>query len=1608
MKKILFALLCVLCAGSSYATRYKISDIYELAKANNTEELAKVSNINGHDMYKDTAICHAIKDGNVEAYKLLLAHGAKADHACTKKIPEQDYNKFMDKVAASSATKTTGFLGLSKWLWGALGLGVVGTGAVIAASGSGGGDSGTADNTNKCDGYIASCDTGYKVVDTCQSGNTTMVKCEFDDEHYVKQNGQVYEKLNCQNGGTQVGNTCQCITGYIGDNCETFDNTNFFLDPTDSQIYPKLNCQNGGTQNANTCNCVTGWEGTLCDTPASCTGYDHTSNATCPEGYTTGSSCLSGTTTKYMCDTLIPLNCSNGHQEGTVCSCDDGWEGTLCDTAHSCFPANEGSSMYAGGCPEGYQLTNVEICQSGNTSYYECALIPLNCSNGHQEGTVCACDTGWEGTLCDTPHDCGADYVSACTGGYEILNTCVSGNNTLVKCHPIQCGANAIWSAAGCICEPGYENWVFGVGCSVPGINDTENPKNKYIYSTTNENVVGIETNDLNTENLYIIKTSDGNVTGLPSGVQNVVRNIYINKTGTGDIYGTTSFDNPGNILIENSGTGYVNGVYGTAVTIYNNAGTDDRDRVINIHNTNNTENVYGMLLDNNGTLYNAFVGDNFNSAGINITNNGANNVYGMAAGNGKVVKIINMEGNGGYGSGGDGGIYISNTGGGNVYGLYSPLSKIENVSNSGYGCVNGLIYIVNNGGSGNFYGIYGNDITNVVSETGMYASGDIIMVTNDYHLGNIYGMYAVGENGIAINAMGGVGTIDITGSNGTIYGMRGNEVHNAVVNNGVHGTGTINIVHDSYSSDIYGMYGKNVYNESYGQTTSEINIQNSSSSGSISGMYSDDGGNVINSGAINITNFGYKYNQYNFSNNEVCGIYLRSDGGSVTNSGTINIANFGYRWRGAVGIFSGTDGSVTNSGTININGSAGSGIFGDFGSIVENFGTINVHHVDVGSSYGAAVATGTLRNYGSINISSAGEVIGIYGGWTLLNANNVVINAIGNYSVRGMEIQYFSDELHSATNSGTISINNVGTGTVYGIRTEDSSFGTGLSIITNTGTINITRNSYTDPQDNTIVYEPTGTSGNVFGIYAQSNSTVNNSGDINIETNGNAYGIYVESGSTVTNTGTISITTSGTAYGIYAEGNSTVTNSGTITLNGVSCNGTTCNGSSSYGNHIVLNGSSLLNKGIMSAPQMNLNSMGGKVIAGLGSQFVVDNELSGDLNIGADIVYNGNQTTYIAENMIDAGDISKLNVRSASAMFDASLADNGKDVVMTMKQFTDLTDNASLAQFLADNYAKGNGNDLFTALKSLENMSAFNGALAGLTGLDTFTQFAHEDLSAMREISFSMNNKLFENSGRDSFDISDSMGYFSFSDSHNGGSGRYGISNDKITDKLKLGYGMAMANINTNDGHGMNRQNKMWLFYMPLTYADEGYELVIAPKAGFANSEYNRRGYNNMNYEGVIEKRIFGLMNDLRYPLTFGNWTFAPDLAFNTIVYEQSGHEEDKEFALVIPDDRTVSVETGLGLYTKYEKTLQDGSRFKLNSGLMVYREFGDTYDIKLGIRGMDGTFSLYNNDYEYRGAASIGFDYTAGRLHVYGNAQYFMDDDNYMNVKGGVSYRF
>ncbi|MBD5388960.1 hypothetical protein HDR63_01750 [bacterium] len=820
--------------------------------------------------------------------------------------------------------------------------------------------------------------------------------------------------------------------------------------------------------------------------------------------------------------------------------------------------------------------------------------------------------------------------------------------------------------------------------------------------------------------------------------------------------------------------------------------------------------------------------------------------------------------------------------------------------------------------------------------------------------------------------------TITITNkSDAVIYGFF--SPHYEAYNNGI-----IVITNES-DSDVYGMYVDEISANAYSDTSSNTGVIDISSkgSGNIYGLYIFAGANAL---VLNENSTGASTGIIRIKSETdkgTYGIYAESvllNAASELNSTATGIIDITSAGTGNVyGLYSSGDlaynvDGVRGRGIIRINHNSSGNVYGLYSKKNDASGTPRWHNND---------AHPNLESIISIMNNSSGKAYAIYSGESSYNDSGDGFESIINMANIGSGRAVGMYGTKEISNSGTINIHNLGDGVAVGIYADGAN-------VTNSGAITIDRTPFTDD-----------------------NLTDDTSDDVTYtaksERGGTAIGIYATSGAIVNNSGTITINGADTAYGIYAENGATVTNTGTISIDGVSCDGATCSGSQTYGNHIVLNGASLINAGTMSAGTLNLDDMGGNIVATQGAKFVAENDISGTLNISSDIVSDGFDTTYIAENMIDAGDVSGLRLKSGSAMFDAKLADNGNDVVMTMKSFDALTDNKSLATYLANNYARGAGAEFFGGLKAGATRAEFNTILNGLSGMNAFTQFDREDMSAMREINFSMNQQMFMNADRDEYDISGSMEHFSFSNSSNGGSGSYGISNSRMSDKWKLGYGLAMANIGTNDDLGTNRSNQIGLFYMPVTYTNDAVEFISTPRVGFAKSHYSRRGYNNLNYDGYIEKQIFGFNNDLRYPVSFGHWTVAPDLGFNAMMYRQSGHESDQAFSLIIPADEIYTVEAGLGLFTKYERPLTSGASLRFNAGLMAYRELADTYNMKLGIRGLDGTFNLYDDAaHDYSGAATFGLDYQAGRLSLYGNAQYFVDGDAYMNVKGGIRYRF
>ena len=723
---------------------------------------------------------------------------------------------------------------------------------------------------------------------------------------------------------------------------------------------------------------------------------------------------------------------------------------------------------------------------------------------------------------------------------------------------------------------------------------------------------------------------------------------------------------------------------------------------------------------------------------------------------------------------------------------------------------------------------------------------------------------------------------------------------------------------------------------------------------------------------------------------------------------------------------------AITNAGDGNVYGMCGTGDYGK-GYVSGAYAFDDSSSSSSSSSSNAIAITnaGDGNVYGMFSNAENAYIHGAEADNNSLASNTISITNEGNGAIYGM---YGSNVTSSygVYSNNAITLTNVGNGNVYGMYgTESISNSSGDTITINSLGGNYSK-TYVDNNGNkqteTVL---TSENNNVaVGIYADVATSVENAGNIVIkreaciddkgtpetddditytptDRTGTAYGIYVKGDGytkqSVTNSGTITIDGIDDAYGIYVYNgtNTTVTNTGTIKLNGVECIGD-CSGGTTNGKYIVLNGGTLVNAGTMTAKTMNLDDMGGDVVATKGSTFNVQDKLSGTLNVSADAVQNGFDTTYQLSDVIQAGNTDELKLASQSAMFDAQLSANKNDIMMTMKSFDKMTDNKSLASFLDKNYAQGNNENFFNTLKSFKTGSAFSSSLNSLTGKETLSQFNYEDLSAMREVSLAMNELMFNNQEQPMFETMGTINSFGFRNDSSSIS-QYAIGRKRINSKFNIGYGMSHTNVSSDDDNDTTRRNQIFQAFIPMGYAYKGWQMISTPQMGYARGHYNRKGFNDTTYEGYIEKRIVALTNEARYPMQFGNIELAPTVELNAIAYNQKGKEDDKAYALTIPSENNLSVEAGLGLHAKSQI-----GNLKLNGGLMVYQEFADPYNIKMGMQGMEGTFDLYDNRSKYRGVGTFGFDYSVGDLNMYGNLQHFIEDDNHTKFKTGLKFKF
>lgn len=878
------------------------------------------------------------------------------------------------------------------------------------------------------------------------------------------------------------------------------------------------------------------------------------------------------------------------------------------------------------------------------------------------------------------------------------------------------------------------------------------------------------------------------------------------------------------------------------------------------------------------------------------------------------------------------------------------------------------------------------------------------------------YGMKVDNENGSLINN----GTINImAGATGSVamYGEKGtiSNGKKGVINMGVSGTvmkatdatisneGTITLANTASTA-------MRITNNGTAQNAASgtINVNGSNSYA----LAADDGATATlnNAGTININNGATgSYAMYgkNATLNNAGAINVLQSGttamftqvGELTNKGKINLAA-----ADAIGLYV-TEGQAVNaSGAIidvNSNGKA-MNVVGT-GSIT-NSGTINLNAANAHGLY--AQNGGTATNLGTIKLNSSGMAYGMYGSGGAKLTNNSSING----KVENAYGMYGSN----MTNAGTISITGTGTGASYGMR---STGGT----VSNTSQIEVTASQ-------------------AYGIELTGAGTATNSGTITVTGTGNgtSYGMYGSDGAQLINKGTINVnSTSGTAVGMYATGiGSSITNTGNIVLNGVSIttdysgisssddpdtDATNCT-SAGCGNFIkVENGATFYNNGqVSSASAMNFNLMSaantGTIMLARGGSFEAP-EISGEITAAADIVTEGNETTYVNENSF-VGQDSGIKLNSGSYLFDAYLVTNeagNQDVVMTMKNFADVVDNGSVANFLSSNYTLGTNMDMYSILKAAGDATSFTTAVAEQMGLNLIPSFAKQNMDIVKAVNRHMSQTLFANQSSNDvramfdfvYDYREQDGVNMLSGYEDNAATAYALFDRKYNNNFRYGLGVSFTRYESDYDNGSSRDEVVAQVLAPLIYTTEGLKAVSMPRLGIGWGEYKRR-IGSDESKADVKNYYYGITNEVRKEIDLGTVTLEPTAEFNILgLYQDSTKEKN---GLEVKSANNLSVEGGIGLYARKSFSIMEENDLTLRAGGSWYHEFNNPYQAaRARIAGMLGSYQMDTYDVERdRGILSVRMDYKHDRFDFYFEANKFLEEDDGYALSAGLGYKF
>lgn len=880
------------------------------------------------------------------------------------------------------------------------------------------------------------------------------------------------------------------------------------------------------------------------------------------------------------------------------------------------------------------------------------------------------------------------------------------------------------------------------------------------------------------------------------------------------------------------------------------------------------------------------------------------------------------------------------------------------------------------------------------------------------------YGMKVDNENGSLINN----GTINImAGATGSVamYGEKGtiSNGKKGIINMGVSGTvmkaadatisneGTITLANTASTA-------MRITNNGTAQNAASgtINVNSSNSYA----LAADDGATATlnNAGTINI-------------NNGATGSYaMYGKNATLTNetSGTINVLQ-----SGTTAMFTQV-GKLTNKGKINLAAADAIGLYVTEGQAVNDSGAT----IDVNSNGKAmnVVGTGSITNSGTINLNAA-NAYGLYAqnGGTATNSGTIKLNSSGtaygmygsggakltnNSSINGKAENAYGMYGSNMTNAGTISITGTGTGASYGMR---STGGT----VSNTGQIEVTASQG-------------------YGISLTGSGTATNLGTITVTGTGSdtSYGMYGSGGAKLINNGTINVnSTSGTAVGMYATGSgSSITNTGNIVLNGVSIttdysgisssddpdtDATNCT-SAGCGNFIkVENGATFHNNGqVSSASAINFNVMSaantGTIMLARGGSFEAP-EISGEITAAADIVTEGNETTYVNENSF-VGQDSGIKLNSGSYLFDAYLVTNeagNQDVVMTMKNFADVVDNGSVANFLSSNYTLGTNMDMYSILKAAGDATSFTTAVAEQMGLNLIPSFAKQNMDIVKAVNRHMSQTLFANQSSNDvramfdfvYDYREQDGVNMLSGYEDNAATAYALFDRKYNNNFRYGLGVSFTRYESDYDNGSSRDEVVAQVLAPLIYTTEGLKAVSMPRLGIGWGEYKRR-IGSDESKADVKNYYYGITNEVRKEIDLGTVTLEPTAEFNILgLYQDSTKEKN---GLEVKSANNLSVEGGIGLYARKSFSIMEENDLTLRAGGSWYHEFNNPYQAaRARIAGMLGSYQMDTYDVERdRGILSVRMDYKHDRFDFYFEANKFLEEDDGYALSAGLGYKF